>query len=82
VTYISLAVAALLAVPFVAFSQVTQERTTQNGDEAAIRQLLDEQSAALKRKDVDALERMWAPDYIFVNPTGQVVTKDKRINKK
>ena len=78
-TYISLAVATLLAVPFVAFSQVTQERTPQNGDEAAIRQLLDEQGAALKRKDVDALERMWAPDYIFVNPTGQVVTKDQRL---
>jgi ketosteroid isomerase-like protein len=42
-------------------------------------QLLDEQSAALKSKDLEALGRMWTADYIFVNPTGVVVTKDQRL---
>ena len=78
-THISLAIVFLLAVPLLAFSQVTQEKTTQNDDETAIRRVLDEQGAALKRKDVSALDRIWAPDYLFVNPTGQVIAKEQRL---
>jgi len=79
VRYIALTVAALLAVPFLALSQATLKETFGRDEELEIRKLLDEQAAALKGKDVEALKSMWADDYIFVNPTGQVITKKERL---
>ena len=77
--YIALSVAMLLVVPFLALSQATPKETSAPDEELEIRKLLDEQGAALKGKDIEALKSMWADDYIFVNPTGQVVTKEQRL---
>ena len=77
--YIALTVAMLLVVPLSLLSQATPKGTSGRDEELEIRKLLDEQGAALKGKDVEALKSMWADDYIFVNPTGQVVTKEQRL---
>jgi ketosteroid isomerase-like protein len=42
---------------------------------AAIRQYDD----ALRRRDVAALEKFWSPDYTFVNPRGERLTRADRL---
>ncbi len=48
-------------------------------DEQAIRQVEDEITAALGRNDADALTKLWAPEYTFVNPAGALLTRDQRL---
>ncbi len=52
---------------------------TAGSDESAVRNVEDQITAALGRNDADALDRLWAPDYSFVNPGGQVFTKAQRL---
>jgi 2C-methyl-D-erythritol 2,4-cyclodiphosphate synthase len=42
---------------------------------AAVHQVVDALVAAIDRNDVDAFERLIAPDYTFVTPAGQVWPK-------
>jgi ketosteroid isomerase-like protein len=49
------------------------------GDEAAVRQVEDEVVAAFQRNDAAALDRLWADDYVFINPSGQKLDKAKRL---
>jgi uncharacterized protein (TIGR02246 family) len=63
----------------IAFGQ-TGNRTTREGrDEYAVRQVEDEIATALGRNDADALDRLWASDYTFVNPGGAVLSKAQRL---
>jgi ketosteroid isomerase-like protein len=50
----------------------------QSKDEQAIRQVLNELSVALKAKDVTALNRLWADDYMFISAAGMVFNKAQR----
>lgn len=47
----------------------------QSKDEQAVRQVLNEVTAALKAKDIATLNRIWADDYIFVSSSGTVSNK-------
>lgn len=38
-----------------------------------------EYSDALTKRDIAALEKIWADDYTFINPQGELVTKAERI---
>jgi ketosteroid isomerase-like protein len=38
-----------------------------------------EYADALKKKDTAALDKIWADDYCFINPQGQLVTKAQRL---
>jgi ketosteroid isomerase-like protein len=38
-----------------------------------------EYAEALRNRDVEALDRVWASDYTFVNPRGELLTKAERI---
>jgi ketosteroid isomerase-like protein len=38
-----------------------------------------EYADALTKRDVTALDKMWADDYTFINPRGELVTKAERI---
>jgi|tagenome__1003787_1003787.scaffolds.fasta_scaffold20851287_2 ketosteroid isomerase-like protein len=44
-----------------------------------VRSAIRQYDAALRRLDVPALERFWAPEYSFVNPRGQRVTREERL---
>jgi ketosteroid isomerase-like protein len=44
-------------------------------DVRAVQAVEDEITAALSHNDADALDRLWAPDYTFVNPAGVLLTK-------
>ncbi len=52
---------------------------SQSDDERAIHALEDQIEAATNKNDGDALATLWAPDYLFVNPAGQRLTRDDRV---
>ncbi|HZS48266.1 MAG TPA: nuclear transport factor 2 family protein [Blastocatellia bacterium] len=55
-------------------------QTGQNAaDEDAVHKVEDQIAAALDHNDADTLNRLWADDYIFVNPVGLVLTKAQRL---
>ena len=52
----------------------------QSGDvQQEIGTLLDQYTQALLKSDVAALERIWADDLTFINPRGEVLTKQDRL---
>jgi ketosteroid isomerase-like protein len=75
-----LIVAMLVAASSFVFSQPTRSGPNQKGnDEQAVRQLLNEISAALGRADTAALDRIYADDYTLVNESGVLTTKAPRL---
>ena len=58
---------------------VAQTTSSANPDEEAVRKVEDEFAAAYGRNDADTLDRLWAADYTFVNPAGQLLTKAQRL---
>ncbi|MEJ7914108.1 MAG: nuclear transport factor 2 family protein [Chitinophagaceae bacterium] len=62
--------ALLLCFSFIAVSQTN--------DEKAIQKLLTDIAVAVKTKDVNKLNQLWADDYIFVSPSGVVADKSQR----
>lgn len=48
--------------------------------EQEIHKLLDEYDQALLNKDLAALDRIWADDLVFINPRGELLTKQDRMN--
>jgi ketosteroid isomerase-like protein len=49
------------------------------GAEQALDKRAHEYAEALRRRDVEALDEIWTPDYTFVNPRGELLTKAQRI---
>jgi ketosteroid isomerase-like protein len=72
--YIAAAVAFL---PF-AFGEAQQESTDKTSEQE-VRQMIEKYRAALLQRDIPALEKIWADDYVFVNASGEVVTKAQRL---
>jgi ketosteroid isomerase-like protein len=70
-----LAIATLmLAAPF------GQCADQQNSDsEREVRQAIEKYKTALLKRDIAALEKIWADDYVFVNASGEVLTKEQRL---
>src|SRR5436309_4734000 len=48
-------------------------------EEAAVRQVEDQITAALAHNDADALSKLWGPEYMFVDPGGIVVAGPQRL---
>ena len=76
---ISLAVSLLFLTVWFGYGQASQKTNSQERDEQAIREVMDQLAVALNHNDAEALERLWAPDYIWVNPIGMMLTKAQRI---
>ncbi|HEX8899241.1 MAG TPA: nuclear transport factor 2 family protein [Chthoniobacterales bacterium] len=66
----------MCAVTLMAAGQTT---SSVNPEEESVRKVEDEFAAAYGRNDADALDRLWAADYTFVNPAGQLLTKAQRL---
>lgn len=56
-----------------------QEPNAVAAAEAEVRQAIRDYDDALRRADVAAVERFWAPEYTFVNPRGERVTRAGRV---
>jgi len=61
-------------------AQGTPRSSTPAGDaRQSIPPLLDQYTQALMKKDMAALQRLWADDLVFINPRGQTLTKAQRL---
>src|SRR6476620_4106333 len=48
--------------------------------ETEIRRLMDAAAAALSKNDADAMDKIYAPNYMLVNLDGSVQTREQRLN--
>ena len=63
-----------------AFGQsATNQGSESNKSEQEVRQMIEKYRTAILRRDIAALEKIWADDYVFVNATGDVLTKAQRL---
>src|SRR6266513_450364 len=70
-------VVSLIAVSF-ALAQ-TRTSSDKTSAEKEVKQMMDQYIAALTKRDIAALERIWADDYTFINASGAVLTKAERL---
>jgi ketosteroid isomerase-like protein len=61
-----------------AFGEV-QEGSTDKKSDQEVRQIIEKYRTALLQRDIPALEKIWADDYVFVNASGEVLTKAQRL---
>jgi ketosteroid isomerase-like protein len=63
-----------------AFGQsATQSESENSKSEQEVRQMIEKYRTAILRRDISALEKIWADDYVFVNASGDVLTKTQRL---
>ena len=63
-----------------AFGQsANQQNSEKSNSEREVREAIEKYKTALLRRDVAALEKIWADDYVFVNASGEVLTKEQRL---
>ena len=74
-----LVVAMLFIVPALAHGQSSRSANQKGGDEQAVRQTINDLAAALGRNDIDALDRIYAADYIVTNENGEMSNKQARL---
>ena len=76
ISYLAISIALLLS----AFGQPATPPDSENSkSEQEVRQAIEKYRTALLQRDVSALEKIWADDYVFVNAAGDVVTKAQRL---
>lgn len=73
-----LAIVVLLANGSLGLCQEPGKRESK--DERLVRQVEDAIADATDRNDANALDSLWASDYIFVNPFGIIMTKAQRLD--
>ena len=49
-----------------------QQESTDKKSEQEVRQMIENYRTALLQRDIPALEKIWADDYVFVNASGEV----------
>jgi ketosteroid isomerase-like protein len=63
-----------------AFGQsATQSESENSKSEQEVRQMIEKYRRALLQRDIPTLEKIWADDYVFVNASGDVLTKTQRL---
>jgi ketosteroid isomerase-like protein len=76
ISFVFITVALLLS----AFAQsATPQESGNSNSEQEVRQMIEKYRAALLRRDIPTLEKIWADDYVFVNAAGEVMTKAQRL---
>jgi ketosteroid isomerase-like protein len=71
-----LAISMTLLVLGFAQSPPQQDAAT---SEKEVRETIEKYRTALLQRDVPTLEKIWADDYVFVNASGEVLTKAQRL---
>ena len=60
-------------------ARAQQGGTVNAAVEAQLRQAIREYDDAIRRSDVAVIQRFYAPEYFFVNPRGERLTRDQRL---
>jgi len=74
IRYLPIAIFLLLAT----FGE-SADRQQNSKSEQEVREAIGKYRIALLQRDARALEEIWADDYIFVNASGEVLTKTQRL---
>jgi len=69
----------LVAVCIYPATLVAQDKTTTSSTEAEVRDAIRKYDDALRKGDATALGRFWAEDYTFINPRGELLTREDRL---
>ena len=69
----------IVMILMIAFAATAAAFGQTNKNEQAVRQTVNDLTAALAKNDAAALERIYADDYIFVGDDGTMMTKKERI---
>jgi ketosteroid isomerase-like protein len=71
---------AAVTVAFLSFAfGEAQQESTDKTSEQEVRQMIEKYRTAILQRDIAALEKIWAEDYVFVNASGEVLTKAQRL---
>src|ERR1051325_9469454 len=62
-----------------AFGQSAAAQPAKSTSQHEVRQAMEKYRTAMLQRDVGMLEKIWADDYVFVNPGGDVLTKTQRL---
>jgi len=76
ISYLTISMALL---SFAVGQSATPPDSENSKSKQEVRQAIEKYSAALLKRDVPTLEKIWADDYIFVNASGEVLTKAQRL---
>jgi ketosteroid isomerase-like protein len=57
----------------------TRRASGSAGAEQALAKEAREYEKALTKRDVEVLDKVWTPDYTFINPRGELLTKAQRL---
>src|SRR5438034_2319925 len=77
ISYLTISMALL---SFAVGQPATPPDSENSKSEEEVRQTIEKYRTALLQRDVPALERIWADDYVFVNASGEVLTKAQRLS--
>ena len=76
---ISHLVIAITLLSFALEPSATPQNSENSKSEQEVRQTIEKYRTALLRRDIPVLEKIWADDYVFVNASGEVLTKAQRL---
>jgi ketosteroid isomerase-like protein len=76
ISYLTISMALL---SFAVGQPATPPESENGKSEKEVREMIEKYRTALVQRDVSALEKIWADDYVFVNASGEVVTKAQRL---
>ena len=57
----------------------TSQQPANSTSEQEVRQMIEKYRTAILKRDIAALEKIWADDYVFVNAAGDVLSKTERL---
>ena len=72
----------VIAIALLSFAfepSATPQNSENSKSEQEVRQTIEKYRTALLQRDIPTLEKIWADDYIFVNASGEVLTKAQRL---
>jgi ketosteroid isomerase-like protein len=69
----------MVLLSFAVGQSATPPDSENSKNEQEVRQAIEKYRTALLQRDIPALEKIWADDYVFVNAAGDVVTKAQRL---
>ncbi len=64
---------------FVFGQSPTAQQPATSTSEQEVRQMIEKYRTAILQRDTATLEKIWADDYVFVNASGEVLTKAQRL---
>jgi ketosteroid isomerase-like protein len=69
----------IVLLSFASGQSATQQESQNTKSEQEVREAIEKYRTALLQRDIPSLEKIWADDYVFVNASGEVLTKAQRL---